>query len=128
MINSRKFAGFTIIEVVAFIIVTSLVMTTILLSATLTLRNAPKVHQQWVALETAKRCMEWFVQQRRLNGFASLACPSTPTATACSAPSGYTITNTIACTTWNSDTEFKTLTVAITGNASVSLSTQLGNY
>lgn len=120
--------GFTLIEVLVFVIITSLVMSTILLSATTALRNTPSAHNQWVALETAKRCMEWFVVQRRVNGYASLTCPSTPSPAACSAPSGFTVSTSITCTTWNTDTGFKTVTVSVTGLSSVSLSMRLGNY
>ncbi len=126
--TNKRHDGFALIEVVVFIVVTSLVMTTLLLSATTALRNSPSIHQQWVALQTAKRCMEWFLDQRRLNGYTALTCPSTPSASACSAPSGYSVSNSVACTTWNSDTEFKTITVSVTGLASVSISTQIGNY
>lgn len=125
---NKRHDGFALIEVVVFIVVTSLVMTTLLLSATTALRNSPSIHQQWVALQTAKRCMEWFLDQRRLNGYTALTCPSTPSASACSAPAGYSVSNSVACTTWNSDTEFKTITVSVTGLASVSISTQIGNY
>lgn len=128
IIVKHRFNGFTLIEVIVFIVVTSLVMSTLLLSANTVLRNSPSVHQQWIALQTAKRCMEWFLDQRRLNGYTSLTCPSTPSASACSAPSGYTVSNSIACTTWNSDTGFKTITVSVTGLASASISSQIGNY
>lgn len=121
-------AGFTLIEVLVFIVVSGLLMSTILLSATTALRESPSVHQQWVALQTARQCMEWFLDQRRLNGYAILSCPSTPSATACSAPSGYSVSTSVTCTTWNSDTEYKTITVTVSGLASASLSTQIGNF
>lgn len=127
MVNKRQY-GFALIEVVVFIVVTSLVMSTLLLSANTALRNSPSIHQQWVALQTAKGCMEWFLDQRRLNGYTAISCPSTPSASACSAPAGYSVSNSVTCTTWNSDTEFKTITVSVTGLASVSISTQIGNY
>lgn len=127
MVYKRQY-GFALIEVVVFIVVTSLVMSTLLLSANTALRNSPSIHQQWVALQTAKGCMEWFLDQRRLNGYTAISCPSTPSASACSAPAGYSVSTSVACTTWNSDTEFKTITVSVTGLASVSISTQIGNY
>lgn len=124
----RTQSGFTLIELLVFIIVTSMVMSTLLLGANTALRQSPTIHHQWVALQTAKECMEWFLEQRRLNGYTALTCPSTPSASACSAPTGFTVTNAISCTTWNSDTNFKTITVSVTGDASASISTQIGNY
>lgn len=120
--------GFTLIEVIVFIVVTGLVMSTLLLSANTALRNSPSVSQQWIALQTAKRCMEWFLVQRRVNGYSSLTCPSTPSPSACSAPSGFTVTNSITCQTWNSDAAYKTVTVSVSGLANASISMQLGDY
>ena len=128
MMMTARHGGFTLIEILVFIIITSLVMDVLLLSANTALVKTPNVHQQWVALQTAKRCMEWFLEQRRLNGYTALTCPSTPSASACTAPSGYTVSNSVACTTWNSDTTFKTITVSVAGLASASISTQIGDY
>jgi len=124
----KKIQGFTYIELLVFVIVTSLLMTVILLGATQTLRNTPTVHHQWVAVQTARKCMEWFLDQRRLNGYSSLSCPSTPAASACSAPSGFSVSNSISCTTWNSDSNYKTITVTVSGLANATLSVQIGDY
>lgn len=128
MTMSYKLYGFTIIEVLVFIVISSMIMSTVLLSARTALRSAPTTHQQWVALQTAQQCMEWYLNQRRLLGYSTLTCPSTPTATACSAPSGFTVSTTISCTTWNSDSNYKTITVNVSGLASLSLSTLVGQY
>ncbi|OGT60116.1 MAG: hypothetical protein A3E85_03420 [Gammaproteobacteria bacterium RIFCSPHIGHO2_12_FULL_45_12] len=119
--------GFSLIEMLVFIIVTSLMMSTFLLGANTALRSTPNVHQQWVALQTARQCMEWYVTQKQLKGYAALSCPSTPTASACTAPSGYLVSTSITCTTWNNDTAYKTVTVSVSGLATASLSTQIGD-
>lgn len=123
-----KQVGFTLIEVLVFIVVSSLLMSVLLLGSNNALRSSPSAHNQWVAVQTARRCMEWFLDQRRLKGYTSLTCPSTPVASACVAPSGFNVTNSISCTTWNSDTGYKTVTVSVTGLGSASLSVMLGAY
>lgn len=123
----RQTHGFTLVEVLIFIVVSSLLMNVILLSANTALQDSPSVRQQSLALATAEGCMEWLLDQRRLNGYASLSCPSTPATSACPLPSGYAISAAVACSTWNADTAFKTITVSVTGPASVSLSTLIGN-
>jgi type II secretory pathway pseudopilin PulG len=128
MRTSRIVSGFTLIELLVFIVISGLVMSTLLIGALQTLRKVPTTHFQWVAIETAQRCMEWFLDQRRINGYATLTCPSTPSPTACSAPSGYSVSTSITCTTWNSDSNYKTITVSVTGLASVSLTTMVGDY
>lgn len=121
-------AGFTLIEILVFIVVSSLLMSVILVGANTAMRDAPSTHNQWVAIQTARRCMEWFLQQRQLNGYSALTCPSTPSAAACSTPSGYSVSTSVACTTWNSDSGYKTLTVSVSGKSTATLSTQLGEY
>tara|TARA_R110000868_G_scaffold290766_5_gene550932 strand:- start:204 stop:590 length:387 start_codon:yes stop_codon:yes gene_type:complete len=128
MISTKQPLGFTLIEVLVFIVVTSLVMSTLLLGAMTALRSAPTTHQQWVAMQTAQQCMEWFLDQRRLLGYSALTCPSTPSPTACTAPTGLSVSTSISCTTWNSDANYKTITVAVSGLASVTLTAQVGSY
>lgn len=120
--------GFTLIEVLIFIIVSSLLMGVVFLGISSSLRSIPQTQQRWVALQAAKGCIEWFVEQRRLNGYASISCPSTLSTTSCVAPSGYSISANAACTTWNGDSNFKTISVSVTGLAAVSLSVQIGDY
>lgn len=123
----RQVQGFTLIEILMFIVISSILMSVILLGANTALRHQPNTHQQWVALQVAKRCMEWFLDQKYLNGYGVLACPSTPSASACVAPSGYTVSTSIACTTWNGDSQYKTISVTVGGLASATLATQVGN-
>lgn len=124
----RKIHGFTLLELLVFIVVIGILMNTLLLNAITGLRASASIRRQWVAVEAARGCMEWFLGQRRYVGFASLACPSTPSTASCNMPSGYTATANITCTTWNSDTTYKTITVNVAGLASASLSTQIGSY
>jgi Tfp pilus assembly protein PilV len=120
--------GFTLIEVLVFIIITGMVMTTLLKSAETALRKTPTTHYQLVALHTAQQCMEWFVGQRHLISYASITCPSTPAPTACTAPAGFTVSTSIACTTRTSDANYKTITVTVAGNANASISSLIGSY
>lgn len=124
----KRAQGFTMIEIIVFIVVTGLLVSTMLLGAYQSLQKAPEVHQQVVALQTAERCLEYFLGQTRMNGYATLSCPSTPSATACAAPSGFSVSTSVTCTTWNSDSNFKTITVSVSGASSVSLSTMVGNF
>jgi type II secretory pathway pseudopilin PulG len=124
----QQLKGFTLIEVLAFIIITSLMMTTMLIGGNNALLNAPTTHQQWLATQTARSCMEWFLDQRRLNGYASLTCPSNPTVTACTAPAGLTVSTAITCTSWNGDANYKKITVTVAGQANSTISVLLGLY
>ena len=123
-----KQRGFTLIEALVFIVVSGLLLSVLLLGSVTALRKAPNVHQQWLAMQLARQCMEWFIEQRRLNGYTTFSCPSTPSASACAAPSGFSVNTSVSCTTWNSDTHYKTITITVSGLANTSLSAQVGDY
>ncbi len=126
MINKQN--GFTLIELVVFIVVTSLLATTILLALITTTQKIPTIHQEIIATQTAKRCMEWFIGQQSLNGYSSLTCPNTTTPTFCTVPSGYSISTSISCTTLNGDANYKTITVTVSGLGDASFSTLIAAY
>ncbi len=121
-------SGFTLIELIVFIVVTSILASTILLTMLTATQNTPAMHHQMIATETAEQCMEWFIGQRRMNGYSSLSCPSTPSPTLCSAPTGYTISTNISCTTISGDANYKTITVTVSGLGNALLTQLIGNY
>ena len=123
-----KSQGFTLIELVIFIIVTSLMINALFLAYSTALLNAPLLLQNTIARQTARNCMEWFVGQRRLNGYSAFSCPSTAVPSFCTAPAGYTLSVNISCTTINSDANYKTITITVSGKCDAALTTLTANY
>jgi len=123
----KKQQGFTLIEMILFIVVTAILANTIILVLNTSLKT-PAIMQNTIAKQTAQQCIEWFIGQRHLNGYSSIACPSSTIPTFCSSPSGYTLSVNIQCTTVNSDANYKTITVSVTGNGNASLATLIANY
>ncbi len=128
----KTLSGFTLIELVIFIVGTTILVAALLLTFQTTLSNTPSVHYNLVAGQLADQCMEGFIGQRRLNGFtnSNFSC-GTPTLPAvCTAPSGYSVSATITCspTLSGDSTTSRTLTVTVSGNGNVSLSTLLASY
>jgi len=126
--KKRTYSGFTLIEVVIFIVVTSLLATTILQIFATGLQKTPSLQQNYVALETAAQCLEWFIGQREYNNFTTLTCNSTTVPSFCTTPTGYSTAVSIVCTTINSDANYKTITITVTGSGSASLTSLVGNY
>jgi type II secretory pathway pseudopilin PulG len=124
----KKQFGFTLIEVVLFIIVIGILGSTILISFNTILQTTPALLQNTLAGQTAKQCIEWFIGQRRLNGYSSITCPSSSVPSFCSTPTGYTLAVDIVCTTINSDANYKTITVTVSNRGDASLSTLVANY
>jgi type II secretory pathway pseudopilin PulG len=124
----QRCQGFTLIELIIFIIISALLAKTILLSLVTIGQNTPAIHAQVIATQTANQCMEWIIGQRRLNGYTSFTCPSTPTPSVCTAPSGYSISTSISCTTIGTDTNYQTVTVTVSGLGGAVLTTLFGEY
>lgn len=118
--------GFSLIELVAFIIIMALVAAAVA-AIGLPFLNAPTIHQDIFAKEAAAQCMEWYAGQNYINGYSSITCPSTTVPGFCTAPTGYTLSVNITCTTYNSDTNYKTIVVTVTGLGNASLSYMIGS-
>jgi Tfp pilus assembly protein PilV len=125
----KKFlAGFTLIEVVIFIIVTGIIVGTILRASSTGLLGSSSSSQQIMANNIAQQCMDYMLGNRRLNGYTVYSCPSTPGGSLCTTIAGYTLSNSVTCTTLSGNSNFKTLTVNVTGNATATLNTLIANY
>lgn len=120
--------GFTLIEIIILIVVISLIAPVLLMSYSTSLLNTPSVLANLIARQTAKQCMEWFIGQRRLNSYSSLSCPSAVVPAFCTSPTGYTLSVTITCTTINTDANYKTIVVAVTGKSNATLTSLIANY
>lgn len=123
----RKYKGFTLIELVMFIIIVSIVAGGVVLSLMNTLQNTPLITQNTIAIQTANQCVEWFMGQRYLNGYQSITCNSI-TPSFCTTPSGYQITVSCSNTTINGDNNYKTINIHVTGEAEVLLNLMIANY
>lgn len=128
----KKHNGFTLIELVMFILITSILASSILLSYVGALGNSPTLLQNTIASQTVKQCAEWYLAQRRLNGYSNVSgahCTNPLTINGfCTKPAGYTLTGTCAPTTVRGDTNYETITLSVGGNGSASLSFLLGKY
>ncbi len=121
-------AGFTLIEIVVFIVITSILAATLLLTFTTSLQKAPQFIQNLTALESAKKCMEWFIGQRSLLGYNSIACPSSAVPGFCTTPSGYTLSVAISCASIGGDASYKIITVSMSGITTLTLTTMIADY
>lgn len=126
----KKNNGYTLIELVIFIVIMAIISGSILLALNAVLRHAPKVQHQTVAMQSATRCMEWYVGTRNIHGFSNVTCPSTTVPSFCTVPSGYTIATNVSCTTLYGDStaNYKTITVTVGGLGSTTLSLLIADY
>jgi type II secretory pathway pseudopilin PulG len=99
----KKLTGFTLIEFVLFIMITSVLASTILLSLRMTLKATPQQHSNYFALQSARACLDGMLGEKAMFGYFFFPCPSTTVPGNCLVPSGYSISVTTACTTLNSN-------------------------
>ncbi|MEW5756898.1 MAG: prepilin-type N-terminal cleavage/methylation domain-containing protein, partial [Pseudomonadota bacterium] len=135
-ISWRVQAGFTLIELVIFIVVISLLSVGLFSVFVNTLKGVDQLDVGTQAMQLAIERMELIMPQRHALGFAGFTgstfdpCTSTPTSTqaVCTAiPAGYTITTQLA-TSWLSDTNYKVVTVTVAGKGQATLQALVANY
>jgi type II secretory pathway pseudopilin PulG len=124
----RKQCGFTLIEVILFIMVMAIMAKVILLPIVEVNSGTPTSLRNLTAMQSANKCIEWFIGQRRLIGYSTVTCPSSTVPGFCSVPTGYTLAVNIVCTTINTDANYKTVTVTVGGLGNASSSLLLANY
>lgn len=130
MITLKKhFAGFTLVELVIFIVILGIIVSGVFLAFSTALQQSSNVNPQTTANELASARMDIILGQRRMNGFATLVDPC-PAAAVCPAMSGYTTTSTIAALTIGADSNYKLITVTVTGpqNATAEVKTFVAYY
>ena len=129
--------GFSLIEVLAFIVIAGILGAALFTAFTTATRlQASASDIGAAAVQLAQERMELILGQRRTLGFAAFtattfdpctaAVPSTqPVCTVI--PAGYTVGATLA-DNWGGDTNYKVITVAVTGPSMATLTALVANY
>jgi type II secretory pathway pseudopilin PulG len=130
-----KQSGFSLVELIIFIVVVSVSVSGVLLAFTSTLRAVPSPNQITAATQLAQERMELILAQKRLVGLAAFTdpCNPGPGPAICTPPSGYAIPNPIINGVWlgNPITDFKLVTVTVTDTVNkqlIQLQTVVANY
>ena len=128
--------GFSLIELVVFIVVVSILAAALFAGFSGTLQLGAAGPDLSRASRLAQERMELILGQRHALGFAGFTaatfdpCTSSPPSTqdVCAAiPAGYTVSATLA-DNWSSDTDYKVINVAVTGKSDASLTALVANY
>jgi Tfp pilus assembly protein PilE len=130
----KQLQGFTLIEMIIFIIITSILMKGILLATSIAMKGTPFAHQNLISQNLAQQCMEGFIGERRQLGYnhAKLVAASPVTGgnmpSTCTSGNGFTVSASIVATTLNTDSAYKTIQVSITGSDIMTLNTIIADY
>lgn len=130
----KKSAGFSLIELVVFIVVIGLAVGGVFLAFSTALQKNPLINPQTTANELASARMDIIIGQRRINGFSTLSdpCVSSPPAV-CTVPAaitGYTISSAISTISIGGDSNYKLIIVTVTGpqNSKAEVKTLVASY
>ena len=124
--RTRQPSGFALIEIIIFIVVSSILVVGLFAAFANNLRSTPQAGQIDRAAEIAQQRMELILAQRRAVGFATFADPC-PGAAVCTPPAGFTVTANIA-NNWAGDTNYKVITVDVTGQFAATATALVANY
>ena len=124
--RSPTCAGFSLVEMVVFIVVFGVLVAGLVAALTTPLSNSPKAGQIDRATEIAQQRMELILAQRRTAGFATFVDPC-PGPAVCTAPAGYSVSASIVGN-WVGDINYKVITVVVTGSSATSATALVANY
>ena len=130
----RDQAGFSLIELVAFIVIVSVLVVGLFGALANSLGGkAPQAGQTDLTAEITQQRMELILAQRRVQGFAAFLpatfdpCSGATPPAVCTPPSGYTVTSGLALN-WGGDANYKVVTVTVTGPFNVVTTALVANY
>jgi len=123
----RHQSGFSLIELVIFIVVIGVVSVGLMMSFNEVLFTSTTPEKNDVATQLAIERMELILGQKRLVGFDGFIdpCTSGSPPSICTLPTGYNIATPTVTTT--ADPNFKDITVQVSGNGHATLITQVAN-
>lgn len=127
--SNRKCDGFTMIELIVFIVVIGIASVAILLPLNTASEKSATDSYISTASALAQERMELIIGQRHLVGYTLFIDPCTSGSPPpdC-AFTGYTISSTIAVTSIGGDSNYKSITVTVTGLGNATLTSLVGNY
>jgi len=120
-------AGFTIIELVIFIVVIGILASALLLGVHQVLISSTEPEKNIQAIQLAEQRMELILGQRKILGYANFSdpCASGPGPAICTLPPGYSISQ--PTVSLDTDPNFSIITVQVTGASHATLTSRVAN-
>lgn len=125
--RQRRGDGFSLIEAIVFIVVLGVLLAGLVVAFASPLLRSPVAGRLDLAAELAQQRMELILAQRRATGFAGFADPC-PGPSICTPPAGYTVTASIVAGYGADPTNYKVVTVSVSGTSTISATALVANY
>ena len=120
--------GFSLIEAIVSIVVLGVLLAGLVVAFASPLLRSPVAGRLDLAAELAQQRMELILAQRRATGFAGFTdpCPGPPAI--CTPPTGYTVTSSIIAGYAGDPTNYKVVTVSVSGTSAITATALVANY
>jgi type II secretory pathway pseudopilin PulG len=121
----------TLVELIAFIVIAGLLATGLMATFSSSMKAAPPAGDVSQALQLAQERMELILGYRKSKGFTALVDPCTlasPPAQCTSFPVGFNVPAASIVNNWNGSTEYKVITVNVTGRQTIALTALVASY
>jgi len=119
-------SGFTLIELIVFIIIIGVIATGLFLAFNVSLEKQPDMQATEIANHLARQRMDIILGQRSMLGFSSYADPC-PGPAICNSVPGYAVSSSIQ-NNWGGNTAYNIISVTVSGKANANLQTVVANY
>ena len=119
--------GFTLIELLIFIMALGIMANILALAYGTLFKSSRVTNQQQTAINAAVQCMEWYLGQNAINGFAAVLNSTTPP-NFCTKHHDYAITFNVAKIKINGDDNFAIITINVANAGNATLSTIIADY
>lgn len=127
--NKKYNRGFTLIEMIIFIVILGISSVAMLMAFQLLLQRSPTANYQTTAIGLAQERMELILAQKKTKGYASVSdpCQQVPPPSLCTFSNDYTVSSNISAFTFANDSHYKIITVTVTGAGNATLTALVGS-
>lgn len=121
--------GFSLIELIIFMVIVGIGATGIIAVYQFSLSNTSKIEYNNQAIALAQERMAIILGFKKILGFSSFydPCEAGSPPAICGSKAGYTVSSTIT-SNWFSNSNFKRITVTVSGLGNATMTTMVANY
>jgi Tfp pilus assembly protein PilV len=123
-------SGVSLVEVIIFIVIIAVLATGLFVALATPLRGSPQAGLMDMAAELSQQRLELILAQRRAVGFAAFSdpCVPGPGPAVCTPPTGYNVNSTIVAGWGGDPSNYKVISVNVSGLFTATASALVANY
>ena len=123
--------GVTLVELIVFIVVAAMLASGLIATFSASMKATPPAGDVSQALQLAQERMELILAYKKSKGFAAMIDPctlATPPAQCTFFPSGFNVPAATIVNNWNGSSEYKVITVNVTGPQTIAITALVASY